>query len=184
MTYVLKLIKLPFALDRVRQTKSKVVYDIGCGSGYGSYLLSYAHDNIQVIGLDIEPEVVTYAQKVFGNTKTFFSVGDAYKIPARDNSLDMVVCFEVLEHIDNPERAITGFRRLIRRGGHLIFSMPINHPDVIYHKKIYSLEEAKSLIESVRWSKINYFCQNPDNPFVSKIEKDCKISTLVGICEK
>jgi ubiquinone/menaquinone biosynthesis C-methylase UbiE len=45
-------------------------------------------------------------------------------LPYEDESFDHVVCVEGLEHIENPHQAVREFRRVVRRGGHLVVSVP------------------------------------------------------------
>jgi ubiquinone/menaquinone biosynthesis C-methylase UbiE len=51
-------------------------------------------------------------------------VSDILNIPLPDNSVDAIMCTEVFEHIPDPIRAITEFRRLLKPGGYLIITAP------------------------------------------------------------
>ncbi len=46
------------------------------------------------------------------------------RLDYEDGSFDSIVCVEGLEHVDNPQNAIREFARLLRRGGHVIVSVP------------------------------------------------------------
>ena len=46
------------------------------------------------------------------------------RLPYDDDSFDVVVCVEGLEHIANPSNAVSEFARLLRRGGRLVISVP------------------------------------------------------------
>ena len=52
----------------------------------------------------------------------------AEALPFRDNSFDTVVCTEVLEHTQDPFRAIRELSRLLTRDGHLLLSVPFLYP--------------------------------------------------------
>jgi len=51
-------------------------------------------------------------------------VSDIINIPLPDNSVDAIMCTEVLEHIPDPAKAIVEFNRLIKPGGYLIITSP------------------------------------------------------------
>lgn len=51
-------------------------------------------------------------------------VSDITKIPTSNNSFDNVMCIEVLEHIPYPEKAISEFSRITKKGGNLILTAP------------------------------------------------------------
>lgn len=59
-------------------------------------------------------------------------VADVHNIPIRDNFFDLVLCIEVLEHLENPALAISEMRRVLKKNGTLILStrfiFPL-HPD-------------------------------------------------------
>jgi 2-polyprenyl-3-methyl-5-hydroxy-6-metoxy-1,4-benzoquinol methylase len=62
--------------------------------------------------------------------------------------VDAVVSFETLEHLPEPRRAVAEIARVLKPGGLLIASIPINHPDRIYHFEIYPASEAASILTS------------------------------------
>ncbi len=50
--------------------------------------------------------------------------GVAYNIPLMDESVDSILCTQVLEHLEDPATALAEFYRVLRRGGHLVLSVP------------------------------------------------------------
>ncbi|PJK06681.1 glycosyl transferase, partial [Lysobacteraceae bacterium NML71-0210] len=107
----------------------KNVLDIACGEGYGSALL--AGRASWVAGVDISEEALNHARKKYfkiGNLE-FFS-GDAAGIPFPDNTFDVVVSFETIEHHDKHREMIAEIRRVLKPDGFLIISSP--------NKEIYS----------------------------------------------
>ncbi len=98
------------------------VLDLGCGQGYGSALL--ARNAASVVGIDIDPGVIATAQRDYGRNGLRFAVGDAGAIQLPDNSVDVIVCFEVLEHLRDPGQALDEIVRLLRSGGLLLLSTP------------------------------------------------------------
>lgn len=52
----------------------------------------------------------------------------AESLPLSDSTVDVVACFEVLEHVDNMERAVAEAARVLRSGGYYVISMPFMYP--------------------------------------------------------
>lgn len=102
--------------------KGKTVLDIASGSGYGSYIM--AGQAKRVIGVDIDKPAVEYAQKNYKRRNIEFKVGSAEDIPLDDNSVDVVVTFETVEHIPNYHKFIEEIKRVLVPGGFAIISTP------------------------------------------------------------
>ncbi|GAB2555928.1 glycosyltransferase [Rhodanobacter koreensis] len=99
------------------------VLDIACGEGYGSAMLA-AHAK-SVCGVDISPEAVAHATAAYAGIEGLrFIPGDAAAIPLPDNSIDLVVSFETIEHHDRHEEMLAEIRRVLRPDGILIISSP------------------------------------------------------------
>lgn len=103
-----------------RFVKGKRVLDIACGEGYGAAALQKAGAT-SVIGVDIAGEVCRYARAKYGVDAR---PGSAEEIPLTDNSIDIVVSFETIEHIPNPLRFLDECRRVLVPGGRLVISTP------------------------------------------------------------
>ncbi len=98
------------------------VLDLGCGSGEGSAALAATADS--VVAIDIDEETIGSAQARH-ESAIRFACGSAYAIPLEDASVDAVVCFEVIEHVDDPERVMTEISRVLTSTGFLIMSTPM-----------------------------------------------------------
>ena len=109
-----------FAKDFVH---GKRVLDIACGEGYGSAGLLKA-GAVSVIGVDISPDICEHARRRYGvDTR----MGDAQTIPLPDQSIDLVVSFETIEHVDSPVTFLDECTRVLVPEGMLIVSTP-NRP--------------------------------------------------------
>ena len=106
-----------------RIAEGKDVLDIACGEGYGSAMLASRAKS--VIGVDIDQASIEHARKVYQDIAGLqFQHGDAAKIPLADNSVDLVVSFETIEHHDRHREMIAEVRRVLRPDGLLILSSP------------------------------------------------------------
>ncbi|MGF1555900.1 class I SAM-dependent methyltransferase [Paucihalobacter sp.] len=105
--------------------KHKTVLDIASGEGYGSYLMS--RNAKFVYGVDIDREIVTFATKKYAHKNLQFLEGSTSAIPLEDNSVDMVVSFETLEHHDQHDEMMTEIKRVLKTDGTLLISTPDKH---------------------------------------------------------
>ena len=96
--------------------------DIACGEGYGSNLL--ALHAASVVGVDVSPDAVAHAARRYDRKGLRFLHGSAIAIPLPNASVDLVVSFETLEHLDDHDGMLAEIRRVLRRGGTLIMSSP------------------------------------------------------------
>lgn len=126
-----------------------LLLDASCGSGYGSEVLQFAG---QYYGIDYADYCIDYAKRNYAAKNRNYLKSDIYNLKnCFDRKLfDYVISFETLEHLDYPDLALKVLFDLIVNGGVLICSIPLNHPDRIYHKKIYSYSDVKSLLEMVK----------------------------------
>jgi len=104
---------------------NKDVLDIASGEGFGSALL--AEKASSVIGVDISDEAVLHAQAKYKDKNISFKTGSCEAIPLPSSSVDVVVSFETLEHIDAHERFLQEVKRVLRPDGVLIISTPEKH---------------------------------------------------------
>jgi ubiquinone/menaquinone biosynthesis C-methylase UbiE len=99
---------------------NSIVLDLGCGSGYSSYLLSKRKYN--VIGLDLNP--FPEQLKLNGSEELQYVVGDALTLPFKENSFDAVVLKDVIEHITDVEKLLLSVKKVLKPNGVLIILSP------------------------------------------------------------
>jgi ubiquinone/menaquinone biosynthesis C-methylase UbiE len=129
-------------------TGGKEVLDIACGSGYGTKLI--AQNAKKVYGIDIDQETVNYAKENYRAKNIIYKVGSATDIPLGDNSVDVVVSFETIEHIDDYEKYLQEIKRILRPGGVLVLSTP-NDDEYIedneFHQHEFRYKQLKDLVK-------------------------------------
>jgi SAM-dependent methyltransferase len=114
----------------------KKVVDLGCGTGYGTFMLSWAAR--QAIGLDIDVESIAFASRHFKAPNLEFGALDITK---RCRNGDIYVAFEVLEHLDDPTVITEQYRPLV-------WSMPIEDGSR-FHKRAYTYREIYDLMGDI-----------------------------------
>jgi len=110
-------------LDCLKGIKVVKVLDVGCGEGFG--LKRIKADNIghYYEGLDNSPEAIKLGRQL--NPTFKFTRGSIYQLPYQNNSFDLILCNEVLEHLTEPGKAL---KEIVRVGQkHYLFSVP-NEP--------------------------------------------------------
>jgi SAM-dependent methyltransferase len=100
----------------------KAVLDAGCGVGYGSNILAEAGAR-EVFAVDAAKAVVEVARRA-AHSAVHVEQADVRNLPLDDGSCDVVVCFEVIEHLDAPEKALDEFARVLDEQGVLAISSP------------------------------------------------------------
>ncbi len=103
-----------------RFVEGKRVLDAGCGTGYGSAELARA--GARVVGLDVSPEAVEWARAHY--SAPVFLGGSCASLPFRAGAFDVVVAFEVIEHLHQQASFLAECRRVLAADGLLIVSTP------------------------------------------------------------
>lgn len=107
------------------------IYDIGCGDAMRlAHILTHLkiHDTINYNGFDLNQKQLQIAQIRFEicNISHFIfeKANIAEGIPRDDNSTDIIISSEVLEHLPNPQQLLKETFRLLKHGGTAIFTTP------------------------------------------------------------
>lgn len=102
--------------DRVAE---KRVLDWGCNNGYGAAILA---KSAAVTGVDVSELLVQEARRRFSDLP--FHVIDGQRTPFPSGSFDVIVLFQVLEHLPEPVVVLEEIKRLLSPGGTLVVTTP------------------------------------------------------------
>ena len=100
------------------------VLDAACGLGYGAAMLTESTLADSVVGIDSSLRAIEYARSAYGVSATFEcrDVSTLSSMPA--GSLDLIVSFETVEHLEDPDSFLKESCRLLTPGGRFICSIP------------------------------------------------------------
>ncbi|MFD0696833.1 methyltransferase domain-containing protein [Paenibacillus sp. GCM10027628] len=119
------------------------ILDAGCGTGGNLDFLSSLGPN--VTGLEMEPDAAEIARSKSGKAVYIGSLPD--QIPFADESFDLIVLLDVLEHIEDDMGALAALTAKLKPGGNLLITVPAfsflwsSHDESHHHKRRYRLNE-------------------------------------------
>ena len=132
--------------------EGKDVLDVASGEGYGSAMLASRARSVR--GVDISHDAVAHAGERYADVANLnYLQGSAAAIPLPDDSVDVVVSFETIEHLYEQEEMMSEIRRVLRPDGVMVMSSPNKeiysdragyHNE--YHVKELYLEEFRALV--------------------------------------
>jgi 2-polyprenyl-3-methyl-5-hydroxy-6-metoxy-1,4-benzoquinol methylase len=99
------------------------IHEIGCGEGY--WVLKWTEQGLNARGCDFSKTVIEIARENAagrGWSPSIFESRSIYDLAAAKDSADLLVCCEVLEHLEDPEAGLRALQSLTSK--HLIVSVP------------------------------------------------------------
>jgi 2-polyprenyl-3-methyl-5-hydroxy-6-metoxy-1,4-benzoquinol methylase len=133
-----------------KQSVSGIVFDVACGCGYGTNIISTSKKVTEVIGVDIDAVCTDYANVHWKNEKTKYLCQDITD-PDFSFKCDFFISFETIEHIENP---VPFLQKAAKNSKRIICSVP--NQDVIpfvpkkfpFHFRHYTVDEIKDLLHN------------------------------------
>ncbi|AXV40953.1 bifunctional 2-polyprenyl-6-hydroxyphenol methylase/3-demethylubiquinol 3-O-methyltransferase UbiG [Methanobacterium sp. BAmetb5] len=107
-----------------RYVSNKKVLEIGCGNGYGTYNIAEYAKNIKAI--DMSPENIAYCKDQYPKENIDYIVANGKKLPFKENSFDLVISFQVIEHLNTQDvnQYLKEVKRVLNKEGKFIVSTP------------------------------------------------------------
>lgn len=152
------------------------IVDAACGVGYGTNIL--AKQGFEVVGIDRDKEAIAYARKHYRHTHARFAQADVGKFEFAN--VDAAVCFETIEHIENPAALLEALKAPL-----LLASVP--NEDVFpwaghaFHERHYTKPEFEQLLNSTGWHVTEWYGQQGPE---SEVERDCQGRTLIAVAKR
>lgn len=149
--------------------RGDIILDLGCGEGR-HVINAYLAGDVMALGVDLSLRDLTTAQQRFSPfaqdtaAKQFFlQQADATRLPFADESIDKIICSEVLEHIENYQAVLREIYRVLKPDGIVAISVPRAWPEKIcwwlsaaYHQvegghiRIFNARQLRVEIESLQ----------------------------------
>ncbi|NET60405.1 MAG: 3-demethylubiquinone-9 3-O-methyltransferase [Symploca sp. SIO2E6] len=113
-----------FAIEVLKQhqiSNSHQIIEIGCGGGI--FCEYFAEKGYNIIGVDLSSGAIDVAREhaLLNNLTVNYQIASVYELPFADESFDVVMSSDFLEHIEDLETAIYEMSRILKHGGLLIF---------------------------------------------------------------
>ena len=131
-----------YAIELAKKTASQHVLEVGCGTGYGTAELAEALPGIVAVDR-IAPEPENR------HPRAQFIRSDARTIPLDSNRFDLVLSFQVIEHIENPEAYLKSIARTLKSGGYALLTTPNlkeSDGENPFHVREYTKEQLSDLL--------------------------------------
>lgn len=150
------------AISQVAQYASEtspVILDIGCSSGFLLADLKTAFPKAHVMGADVVLGPLLNLAKTSPEIPLLHF--DLTRCPLPDNSVDVVVLLNVLEHIENDALAVQRLFHILKPGGIAVIEVPAGpelfdiYDELLMHYRRYKLPELSRLFLSAGFSVLN-----------------------------
>ena len=113
----------------IRRFRGGILLDIGCLDSLIFFFLKkhFSDKRFAYVGIDVAAKAIAEMSRRYqAEPRARFEVRDAYAMEFPDAIFDYVVVGEVLEHLEGPKRAVAEAFRVLRSGGWLAASVPLN----------------------------------------------------------
>lgn len=121
-------------IDHLPEVRGKRVLEIGCGRGvFARYL---ADQGAELVAADFSPAAIAHARVRLQSYHADVIVADAQAIPFADETFDVVISQETLEHLPEPDKGLAELVRVTKLGGTLIVTTP-NYMNLIGVYRIF-----------------------------------------------
>ncbi|MBI4097261.1 MAG: class I SAM-dependent methyltransferase [Candidatus Levybacteria bacterium] len=155
-------------LQGIKQGKA---LDVGCAYGF---MLQKFPDSFEKFGVDISEHAIAEAKKRLPNA-TLKVASAENELPFPDSFFDIVICNDVIEHLENPRTALENIRKVLKKGGILYLNTPNfnwlrknifayadkkeHHISLLPHKTLFDLltEVGFNIINHYTYTSITFF---------------------------
>lgn len=113
--------KVEQALEILRSIQFKNCLDVGCASGYMLSEVKKAFPGKKYFGVDIYDKAIKFAKRQYPRIN--FKVAPGDELPFSKASFDLVLCYETIEHVEDPFSVLREIKRVLKRDGTCLLAM-------------------------------------------------------------
>ena len=124
------------------------ILEIGCG--IGTVVAELAGQGYDAMGTDISQVAIEYGRAKYGNIR--LEVRPAEELPYADGTFDIVLSFDLFEHITRIDRHVGEVHRVLTPGGHYLFETPNKLSNVVAETLAY---------KSLKWRRVHPSLHTP-----------------------
>lgn len=110
-----------FIINQLKKTKFNSLLDIGCGDGFLINLIKNNFQREKLFGADVSTKVIEINSSRYEGIK-FFPLDISNENIQEKDKYDVVICSEVIEHLENWKQALKNLSKLIDKNGYLILT--------------------------------------------------------------
>lgn len=164
----------------------KRVLDAGCGVGYGTAFL-HEYGAKHIVGVDISEEALALAQSKYLVDGVEFIADDCESLSAIAGPFDVIVAFEVFEHLRRPESFLARCSDLLDPNGIMVISTPNaailpkseeGKPVNPYHMKEYTFVEFRDVLSRFfasqefyyQYKSASYYLREETSQFLASLQ--------------
>jgi demethylmenaquinone methyltransferase/2-methoxy-6-polyprenyl-1,4-benzoquinol methylase len=118
--------------------KGDRVLDAGCGTGrLIPFLIKSIGPTGEIVEMDFAKKMLKIAKEKYADPNICFIQSDAQHIPFTENSFDVVICFALLPHIPDKQKALREFNRILKPDSPLVVAHNMSRKELnAFHKKV------------------------------------------------
>lgn len=150
-----KIVKSILATFMKEKPRAGRVLDVGCGTG----LMLNELRQWEPIGFDYSSEALRFSHS--RGAKSLIR-GDVIKLPFADDSFDLILALDLIEHIERDDLMAAEFFRVLRPGGCLMATVPAHqklwsdHDVALHHHRRYSYKGFRKLLTGAGFAMVKY----------------------------
>jgi ubiquinone/menaquinone biosynthesis C-methylase UbiE len=148
--------------------------DIGCNTG--PMVIPLLRQGYDIVGIDISVDDVQQAERYLDEMRlpsSRLAVADGTRLPFRDQSYDVILLVDILEHTDMPERIVAETKRLLRPGGLAIATVPWAYHPYVRYTWLRKLLSSRTTID-----------EHPDAPFKLRMLESLFEDGFASLCTR
>ena len=134
--------------------------DLGFGPGVLTAFILEQEASWRAAGVDISQDCLRHAERLLEkkevSERSELSVADVRRLPYPDDTFDVVVAVEVLEHIPDPEAGLAEAMRVLKPGGYAMTALPVQLPLLMHLYDFDTPDEVLALYKKVGLEVVDF----------------------------